>query len=227
MSYIAKYLCCLAARLAVAQGIPLMSHATAGASVSSGDGSDTETEPASHAYQPDKVTNGETKGVPAAATKHAEMKEERMEVEDEETRRKREEDEEKARELQRQADKSRPVSSTPVPGTPWCVVWTGDGRVFFYNPSTRTSVWERPEDLVTRSDVDKMVAAAPDGAGVPVSLTGTASPAAVNSGGARMKRQDSSSEDEAPSSKKSRKEDTPVKGKWHLCRLESYGTERQ
>ncbi len=25
-------------------------------------------------------------------------------------------------------DKSRPVSSTPVPGTPWCVVWTGDNR---------------------------------------------------------------------------------------------------
>ena len=25
-------------------------------------------------------------------------------------------------------DKTRPVSSTPVPGTPWCVVWTGDNR---------------------------------------------------------------------------------------------------
>lgn len=33
-------------------------------------------------------------------------------------------------------------------GTPWCVVWTGDGRVFFFNPSSRTSVWERPADLV-------------------------------------------------------------------------------
>ena len=31
-------------------------------------------------------------------------------------------------------DKSRPMSSTPVPGTPWCVVWTGDSRSFFYNP---------------------------------------------------------------------------------------------
>ncbi|KAF0300568.1 Transcription elongation regulator 1 [Amphibalanus amphitrite] len=38
-----------------------------------------------------------------------------------------------------------------------CVVWTGDGRVFFYNPSTRTSVWERPEELNGRTDVDKML----------------------------------------------------------------------
>lgn len=43
-----------------------------------------------------------------------------------------------------------------------CVVWTGDGRVFFYNPSSRTSVWERPEDLIGRSDVDKMVSTPPD-----------------------------------------------------------------
>lgn len=26
-------------------------------------------------------------------------------------------------------DKSRPVSSNAVAGTPWCVVWTGDNRV--------------------------------------------------------------------------------------------------
>ena len=26
-------------------------------------------------------------------------------------------------------DPSRPVSSTPVAGTPWCVVWTGDNKV--------------------------------------------------------------------------------------------------
>ncbi|XP_017887706.1 transcription elongation regulator 1 isoform X4 [Ceratina calcarata] len=59
-------------------------------------------------------------------------------------------------------DKSRPISSTPVPGTPWCVVWTGDGRVFFYNPSSRISVWERPDDLIGRQDVDKMVSTPPD-----------------------------------------------------------------
>ncbi|KAH9363184.1 hypothetical protein HPB48_011848 [Haemaphysalis longicornis] len=58
-------------------------------------------------------------------------------------------------------DKTKPVSSTPVPGTPWCVVWTGDGRVFFFNPSTRTSVWERPPELKKRADVDKMVQTPP------------------------------------------------------------------
>jgi transcription elongation regulator 1 len=42
-----------------------------------------------------------------------------MVVEEEETRKKREEEEERAKELQKAQDKSRPVSSTPVPGTPW------------------------------------------------------------------------------------------------------------
>jgi transcription elongation regulator 1 len=55
------------------------------------------------------------------------------------------------------ADKSRPVSSTPVHGTPWCVVWTGDQKAFFYNPSTKTSVWERPPDLIGRADVTEML----------------------------------------------------------------------
>ncbi|KAL3123126.1 hypothetical protein niasHT_005059 [Heterodera trifolii] len=58
-------------------------------------------------------------------------------------------------------DKSRPVSSTAVAGTPWCVVWTGDNRVFFYNPSTRTSVWERPPELYNRPDVDLLVSKPP------------------------------------------------------------------
>lgn len=43
-----------------------------------------------------------------------------------------------------------------------CVVWTGDGRVFFFKPSTRTSVWERPEDLKGKADVDKMVSNPPE-----------------------------------------------------------------
>merc|ERR1719305_715529 len=54
-------------------------------------------------------------------------------------------------------DKSRPTSSTPVPGTPWCVVWTGDTRSFFFNPSNKQSVWEKPAELVGRSDVAKML----------------------------------------------------------------------
>lgn len=65
-----------------------------------------------------------------------------------EKERKRKEDADKVRQTAKPLDKSRPISSTPISGTPWCVVWTGDSRVFFYNPSTRTSVWEKPEDLV-------------------------------------------------------------------------------
>lgn len=34
--------------------------------------------------------------------------------------------------------------------------------MFFYNPSSRTSVWERPEELLKRTDVDKMVQTPPD-----------------------------------------------------------------
>ncbi|XP_055624534.1 transcription elongation regulator 1 [Toxorhynchites rutilus septentrionalis] len=77
-----------------------------------------------------------------------------------EAEKKKKDEEEKAKAAKPQ-DKTRPISSTPISGTPWCVVWTGDGRVFFYNPSTRTSVWERPEDLKERSDVDKAISVPP------------------------------------------------------------------
>lgn len=77
-----------------------------------------------------------------------------------EAEKKKKEEEEKAK-AAKPLDKSRPISSTPISGTPWCVVWTGDGRVFFYNPSTRTSVWERPDDLKERADVDKAISVPP------------------------------------------------------------------
>lgn len=32
-------------------------------------------------------------------------------------------------------------------------------KVFFYNPSTKTSIWERPHELKNRPDVDKMLKA--------------------------------------------------------------------
>lgn len=60
--------------------------------------------------------------------------------------------------------RSKPISSTAVPGTPWCVVWTRDRRVFFYNPSEKVSVWERPHILTGRADVDKLVKEPPAGA---------------------------------------------------------------
>ncbi|KAG8196247.1 hypothetical protein JTE90_023803 [Oedothorax gibbosus] len=58
-------------------------------------------------------------------------------------------------------DKSRPVSSTPIVGTSWCIVWTGDGRVFFFNASAHTSFWKIPEDLKGREDVEKLLQCPP------------------------------------------------------------------
>ncbi|XP_059517922.1 transcription elongation regulator 1-like protein [Myotis daubentonii] len=52
---------------------------------------------------------------------------------------------------------SRPVASTPVPGSPWCVVWTGDDRVFFFNPTMQLSVWEKPVDLEHRGDLNRIL----------------------------------------------------------------------
>ncbi|XP_030649641.1 transcription elongation regulator 1 [Chanos chanos] len=60
-------------------------------------------------------------------------------------------------EEEKAAQKAKPVATNPIPGTPWCVVWTGDDRVFFYNPTTRLSMWDRPEELVGRADVDKCI----------------------------------------------------------------------
>lgn len=45
----------------------------------------------------------------------------------------------------------------PVDALHRCIVWTGDERVFFYNPTTRLSMWDRPEELVGRADVDRTI----------------------------------------------------------------------
>ncbi|KAM6265761.1 transcription elongation regulator 1-like protein [Porphyrio hochstetteri] len=52
---------------------------------------------------------------------------------------------------------NKPVASTPVPGSPWCVVWTGDDRVFFFNPTMQLSVWEKPVDLKHRGDINRLL----------------------------------------------------------------------
>uniref|UniRef100_A0A8C7XJB3 Transcription elongation regulator 1 n=1 Tax=Oryzias sinensis TaxID=183150 RepID=A0A8C7XJB3_9TELE len=74
--------------------------------------------------------------------------------------------EEEMTEEERAAQKARPIATNPIPGTPWCVVWTGDDRVFFYNPTTRLSMWDRPEELVGRADVDKHIQEPPHKRGV-------------------------------------------------------------
>ncbi|XP_058271577.1 transcription elongation regulator 1 isoform X3 [Hemibagrus wyckioides] len=65
--------------------------------------------------------------------------------------------EEEMTEEEKAAQKAKPVATNPIPGTPWCVVWTGDDRVFFYNPTTRLSMWDRPDELIGRVDVDKYI----------------------------------------------------------------------
>lgn len=78
--------------------------------------SDGEAElPSQPAVSETAVTNGEATREPENDSE----KDEKMVVEEEEARKKREEEEERAKELQKAQDKSRPVSSTPVPGTPW------------------------------------------------------------------------------------------------------------
>lgn len=83
------------------------------------------------------------------------------------------------------------------------MVWTGDGRVFFYNPSSRTSVWERPEELLKRSDVDKMVANPPD------SLP-TTKPDVLKSPAKKPATDDSDSEEEIPMKKPKLDDSQPV-----------------
>lgn len=51
----------------------------------------------------------------------------------------------------------KPVSTTAIPGSPWCIVWTDKNKVFYFNPSTKTSVWDRPTELLDRKDVDQMI----------------------------------------------------------------------
>ncbi|NWZ97172.1 TCRG1 regulator, partial [Nesospiza acunhae] len=59
-----------------------------------------------------------------------------METEEEESKEepikeliKEEPKEEEMTEEEKAAQKAKPVATTPIPGTPWCVVWTGDERV--------------------------------------------------------------------------------------------------
>lgn len=41
------------------------------------------------------------------------------------------------------------------------MVWTGDNRVFFYNPSSKTSLWDCPPELKNRSEVAELIKAPP------------------------------------------------------------------
>ncbi|KAG8184519.1 hypothetical protein JTE90_023533 [Oedothorax gibbosus] len=105
----------------------------------------------------------------------------------------------------KQVDKSRPVSSTPISGTPWCVVWTGDGRVFFFNASTHSSFWKIPDDLKGRTDVEKLLQfpPPPQSEGAKEGETTAAEDSAPES--KKMKLEESVEDDEAKS-----KSDSPT-----------------
>uniref|UniRef100_A0A0K8T1V0 Transcription elongation regulator 1 n=2 Tax=Lygus hesperus TaxID=30085 RepID=A0A0K8T1V0_LYGHE len=163
-----------AAKMAAAQGVPMISQGTAGAAASA-------TLAKKEIEEEVPQQNGNDEDVKSELKVNGDVGEDSVKKEDikeEETKPAAAASEKPAAQQSSSADKSKPVSSNPVPGTPWCVVWTGDGRVFFYNPSSRTSVWERPEELVGRAEVDKMVSTPPEAlAGVATSQTSTSASA--------------------------------------------------
>ena len=109
--------CLTAAKLAAAQGVSTLpgTPVPAPSAASPKESSDGEADPPQAASVETAVTNGDATGEPESDNE----KDEKMVVEEEEARKKREEEEERAKELQKAQDKSKPVSSTPVPGTPW------------------------------------------------------------------------------------------------------------
>lgn len=90
-------------------------------------------------------------------------------------------------------------------------MWTGDGRVFFYNPSTRTSVWERPEDLLGRQDVDKAISTTPEQLGAQKDENKQVAEVVVELG--KKRPESESSGDEAEISNKKQKIDALGAGK--------------
>ena len=55
--------------------------------------------------------------------------------------------------------------SVCVSGTPWMVVWTSDRRQFFFDVTSRVSLWIMPEELKDNPLVEKIIDDGPDGEG--------------------------------------------------------------
>ncbi|XP_063680659.1 transcription elongation regulator 1-like isoform X3 [Bolinopsis microptera] len=58
-------------------------------------------------------------------------------------------------------DSNKPVAINSVIGTPWCVVWTGDNRSFFYNAVSKESHWVMPDELKDNPQVEKLLTEPP------------------------------------------------------------------
>ena len=88
------------------------------------------------------------------------MKKEREELEKVEKQKREKEEKDKLEKEAKEAEakaRAKPVASEPVPHSAWCVVFTGDNRVFYFNPSSKLSVWHRPEELLHNKDVDRIL----------------------------------------------------------------------
>ncbi len=56
----------------------------------------------------------------------------------------------------------QPIASVPIPGTGWHVVWTADHKYFFFNPTSKTSIWDRPAELQKNPKINEIIKAGPD-----------------------------------------------------------------
>eukprot|EP00731_Ephydatia_muelleri_P020676 Em0013g403a len=50
-----------------------------------------------------------------------------------------------------------PIASVAITGTPWCVVWTSDQKMFYFNAVKRLSMWSMPEELEDNPQVTKVI----------------------------------------------------------------------
>ena len=57
----------------------------------------------------------------------------------------------------------KPIASHIISGTGWHVVWTDTSKFFFFNPTSKTSIWERPVELIGNVNVDEIISAGPSG----------------------------------------------------------------
>jgi len=57
----------------------------------------------------------------------------------------------------------KPTASYTIPGTGWHVVWTDTSKFFFFNPTSKTSIWEKPVELASNPVVDEIINAGPSG----------------------------------------------------------------
>ena len=62
-----------------------------------------------------------------------------------------------------EAPLGKPTASYTIPGTGWHVVWTDTSKFFFFNPTSKTSIWEKPVELASNPVVDEIINAGPSG----------------------------------------------------------------